>query len=81
MFNLKNFNRINNEFEREDLYKFTNFPFYSIKEKKFIKKKYESGLTIFGAHHCWSTPTPCGHLSEKIKVTKKNGFYFISKSK
>lgn len=81
LFNLKNFNRINNEIEREDLYKFTNFPFYSIKEKEFKKKKYDTGLTIFAAHHCWATPTPCGHLSEKIKVKKKNGFYFISKSK
>ena len=38
LFNLKNFNRINNETEREDLYKFTKFPFYSIKEKNLKKK-------------------------------------------
>ena len=30
--NLKNFNRINNEFQRDDFYKFTNFPFFN--EKK-----------------------------------------------
>ncbi len=32
--NIKNFSRINNEFSRNDFYKFTNFPFYN--EKKII---------------------------------------------
>ncbi len=32
--NFKNFNRIKNEFQREDFYKFTNFPFYNEKEIK-----------------------------------------------
>ena len=27
--NLKNFNRINDEFKRDDFYKFKNFPFYN----------------------------------------------------
>ena len=35
--NVKNFNRINNEFQRDDIYKFTNFPFFN--EKK-IKSDY-----------------------------------------
>ena len=37
--NLKNLNRINNEFQREDFYKFTNFPF--INQKK-IKNNYSN---------------------------------------
>ena len=32
--NFKNLNRINNEFLRDDFYKFTNFPFYNVKEIK-----------------------------------------------
>ena len=35
--NVKNFNRINNEFQRDDIYRFTNFPFFN--EKK-IKSDY-----------------------------------------
>ena len=27
--NIKNFNRIKKEFERDDIYKFINFPFYN----------------------------------------------------
>ena len=30
--NLKNLNRVKNEFEREDIYKFINFPFINMKE-------------------------------------------------
>ncbi len=79
LFNVKNLDRINKEFQRGDLYKFSNFPFYSIEEKKYSQKKFNSGLTIYGAHHCWATPSPCGHLSEELKVSKKNGYFFISK--
>ena len=28
IFNIKNFNRINNEFKRNDIFKFSNFPFF-----------------------------------------------------
>jgi len=49
--NLKNFNRIKNEYERNDIYKYVNFPFYNyeeiynkaffeIDESKFKKKQF-----------------------------------------
>ncbi len=81
LFNIKNFNRIVKEFERGDIYQYSNFPFYSIAEKKYSSKKFNSGLTIYAAHHCWATPSPCGHLSDELKVLKKNGYFFISKFK
>ena len=81
LFNIKNFSRINKEFERGDLYKFRNFPFYSIEKKKYSQKKFNSGLIIYAAHHCWATPTPCGHIDNKTFVKKKNGYYFIGKYK
>lgn len=81
LFNIKNFSRINKEFERGDLYKFRNFPFYSVEEKKYSQKKFNSGLIIYAAHHCWATPSPCGHLSDELKVLKKKGYFFISKFK
>ena len=52
------------------MYKFDNFPFFSI-EKKDFTKKFNSGLTIFSAHHCWATPTPCGQIMKEINVVKK----------
>ena len=81
VFNIKNITRVNNEFKREDHYKFTNFPFYAIKDKDYKKYDTDSGLTIYSAHHCWAVPTPCGNINEKIHVNKKNNYYFISKRK
>ena len=81
VFNIKNITRIENELKRGDHYKFTNFPFFSIKEKNFKKYETESGLIIYSAHHCWATPTPCGNINEKIYVNKKNNYYFINKRK
>ncbi len=81
-FNLKNFLRINNEFERTDLYKFNNFPFFAIPEKKVISEKTESGLTIYKTSgHCWNTSSPCaiGFGKFELNVKKKNGYYFIYK--
>ena len=39
LFNLKNINRIYKEFERGDLYKFTNFPFFRHRRERFFFKK------------------------------------------
>ena len=78
IFNLKNIIRIDNEFKRTDLYKFDNFPFFAIPEKKFIFEKTSSGLTIYKTiGHCWNTPTPCIGSHSKINVKKNNGYYFI----
>ena len=79
IFNFKNISRIDKESERADLYKFDNFPFFAIPEKKFISEKSSSGLTIYRTKgHCWNTPTPCiGNFSSKINVKKRNGYYFL----
>ena len=76
IFNFKNIVRINNEFQRTDLYRFNNFPYYAIPEKKFISQKSSSGLTFYRTSgHCWNTPTPCtGSLKSKIGVKKINGY-------
>ena len=82
-FNLKNFDRIKNEFERNDVYKFSNFPYYSIKAMNFKETKFKEGLSIFSAEgHCWSTPSPCGGIPEHgYKIHKKKGYYFIQDEK
>ena len=79
--NIKNFIRINNEIERNDIYNFKNFPFFAIHEKEYTEKKFKTGLTIYSAHHCWSTPTPCGNISDDLTVYKKKGYHFIQRSK
>ena len=81
--NIKNFNRIKNEVDREDIYSFKNFPFFSIDKKKFTEKKYETGLTIYSAHHCWATPSPCGNISDfnNLRLHKKKGYNFIRRNK
>ena len=78
---IKNIIRINNEFQRNDHYKFNDFPFFAIREKDFTKKKFESGLTIYSAHHCWDTPSPCGGFGDNLITYYKNGYYFIQVSK
>ena len=37
IFNIKNFNRINNEFKRNDIFKFSNFPFLPLKIRNLQK--------------------------------------------
>lgn len=79
IFNLKNVDRISTEFQRTDLYKFDNFPFFAIPEKEFISEKTSSGLTFYRTNgHCWNTPSPCvGHLSGKLEVKKNKSYYFF----
>ena len=81
LFNVKNFSRINNEMNREDIYKFVNFPFFKIIEKNYKENKFDAGLSIYSAHHCWATPTPCGQVDNTINVQKKYGYFFITKLK
>tara|TARA_B110000211_G_scaffold233581_1_gene300240 strand:- start:56 stop:1741 length:1686 start_codon:yes stop_codon:yes gene_type:complete len=81
VFNIKNFNRINNEFKRNDIFKFSNFPFFVIKNQEFSKTKFDSGLTIYTQNngHCWGIPSPCG--GKGIITDKKSGYYFIQRIK
>ncbi len=75
---VKNIIRINKEFQRKDFYNFKNFPFFALREKQYTKKNFDSGLTIYFAHHCWDTPSPCGEaFSDKIVTYYRNGYYFI----
>lgn len=84
IFNLKNIDRINNEIQRTDHYKYDNFPFFSIIEKEFVSETTSSGLIIYKTQgHCWNTPSPCVQSMEKLKLNsiKKNGYFFIYSNK
>ena len=80
IFNVKNFNRINDEFQRTDHYKFENFPFFAIRDKDYSFEKTKSGLIIYQTNgHCWNIPSPCVQSMGKLglKTVKENGYYFI----
>ena len=68
---LKNLLRINDEFDREDHYRFSNFPYFAIKEVKYRTIFYDKDFKInFSESHCWGTPSPCGNFKDNIKVKK-----------
>ena len=80
IFNFKNSLRINDEFQRTDNYKFDNFPFFAIPEKKYFSEITESGLEVYKTNgHCWNVPSPCvrglGKLT--LKTDEKYGYYFF----
>lgn len=83
IFNIKNIDRIKNEYQRSDYYKFDNFPFFFINEKKYFSEKTPVGLIIYKTEgHCWNTPSPCTQNIGKFsfKVDKKYGYYFLMTS-
>ena len=54
------------------MYKFSNFPNFSIYRTTFKKVDIDNNLNIFSSvGHCWSTPTPCGHIENlNINISK-----------
>lgn len=79
----KNINRINLEFERNDLYKFTNFPFFSVPEFEYKKKEIIKNVYIYRPVEdisCWDTPSPCG-FEENLKANKKFGRIIFFRNK
>tara|TARA_B100001057_G_scaffold500213_1_gene614093 strand:+ start:720 stop:2420 length:1701 start_codon:yes stop_codon:yes gene_type:complete len=80
LFNLKNFHRISQEFKRDDLYKFSNFPYFAIKDKEFKILEYND-INLYSAHHCWATPSPCGNINNEINVLKKGDYFFLFRDK
>ena len=82
IFNLKNLNRINDEFKRDDYYKFVNFPYYAIDDKEYYSEKTPSGLVIYKTKgYCWNTSSPCTQNIGKFgfDIEKKYGFYFFNR--
>ena len=58
------------------------FHFMLLLKKNLLKKKFNYNFIIYSTiHHCWASPTPCGSISNKIDVKKKNGYLFIYKSR
>lgn len=81
-FSFKNFFRINSEFERDDIYKFTNFPHFSVPNVKYEKIYLEDDIYVYKPinNNCWSTPTPCPY-PEGVSAKKKMSFIVFFKKK
>ncbi len=78
IFNLKNIVRINYEFGREDQYKFTNFPLFFVKEKKYKSLKLDNKQYLnITEGYCWATPTPCSNTEIKARII--NDYLFFEK--
>jgi hypothetical protein len=84
IFNTKNAFRINSEFKRNDLYSFTDFPFYKIKKVDYISNVTSSGLVLYKPvskngdwDYCWEIPSLCSGDWSKLEVVKLYGYYFV----
>ncbi len=78
IFNLKNINRINNEFQRNDIYKFNNFPFFAIEERKYFTETTPSGLIVYKTKgYCWNTPSPCTRNLEEFSFEIKKKIWIL----
>ncbi len=76
IFNLKNVIRLDSEFSRKDQYKFNNFPYYTVIDKKFDHLKFNDVNYMYVTDgYCWATPTPCSNTPRKIKVINNYIFF------
>jgi hypothetical protein len=81
IFNIKNLIRISDEFNRNDFYKFTNFPFYQSESEKFQKIRTLSGHILYAPDgtaggYCSALPTPCGYIGKNIKSREVFNYIF-----
>jgi len=81
IFNIKNLIRINDEFKRNDFYKFTNFPFYQSESEKFQKIRTLSGHILYAPNgtaggYCSALPTPCGYIGKNIESREIFNYIF-----
>ena len=84
-FNYSNFKRISEEFSRDDIYKFTNFPFFpspnlsfKVKFSEDIKYRVSTSNENFW-RTCWNIKPICVNHDHKIKITKFNKNFKIEK--
>ncbi len=79
-FVVKNVFRISNEFDRNDMYKYVNFPYYNIPEVKFIEHNLKEGIKVYEPinNNCWSIPSPCPYI-KNLNAKKINNYIVFYK--
>ena len=84
-FNFSNIVRINKEFKREDIYKFTNFPFFSLPSLNFdyyIDKNFKYNRSKKNDNFwrtCFNSNLVCVNHDQNIEFNEKKRLLFISK--
>ncbi len=79
-----NVNRIHSEFNRDDKYKFTNFPYFAVPQNiKYKSKNIDGIVNVYTPinESCWDIPTPCPGGSASLRATKKLGYILFYKDK
>ncbi len=76
----KNFLRISHEFDRNDMYKYINFPYYNIPEVKFIEHDLKNDIKVYEPlnNNCWNIPSPCPY-KKNLKAKKINNYIVFYK--
>ena len=85
-FNYSNIIRINNEFKREDIYKFSNFPYFSLPNFDFVT--YETNGIKYNVsksnnnfwRSCYNSNIICVNHDDEITIKKKDRKLFIIKN-
>ena len=83
IFLIKNSIRIYGEFERNDEYKFNDFPFFYVqKNLNFTKHEIDDLIYVYnpvGPNNCWDIPAPCPARIKNLKAKKKFNFIIFYK--
>ena len=71
----KNILRINNEINRNDMYKYTNFPYFFVPKVDFEKINLNKNIIVYKPidNNCWDVPSPC-LTGNKVKAKKLFGY-------
>jgi hypothetical protein len=83
LFLIKNGLRINNEFKRNDNFKYENFPFFSIPHVNYNKFILKDNVHVYESidNNCWSINTPCTTSINNLKAKKKYGYTIFYRNK
>ena len=81
-FVIKNVVRLDSEFNRSDVYKFSNFPFFYVPEIPYEEVSFENNIKLYQPidknSNCWSIPQPCT-TNLNFKVKKKFNYVIFYK--
>ena len=76
IFNFKNVDRIYKEINRNDFYRYSNFPWFWLPERNFQSKKFYNSDDLYYLpsglmSSCFNVPTPCAFKKNKLIIRKE----------
>ena len=82
-FNLSNFQRIHDDFKRDDLYKFTNFPYFNLPKLNFMSDEVNGIQFNISKKNknfwrtCYNSEKICVNHDDKVLIEKKGRKLFF----